>query len=361
MKKSILVFILFCFCLALSLPAFAAKVEEGVIYKGWKCVKMSNENTEVYIAPEIGGRIIQYLYQGHPFLWTNPDLEGKVYPPEENSSMEIWKNYGGDKIWPAPQGWTRKTEWPGPGDVVIEAPYTYEVISARGKEVRVKITGSGKGGWAGVQFSRELMLRNGSSRLDLNTTMKNVSMFSVSWGIWSVTQMDLRANNEKTYNDQITFYVPMNPESMYPAGYNVMFGIAQSFNWKPDYKKMMLKVKYENQVGKIGLDTAAGWAAMVDEKNGFTFVQRFPCFPDVPYPDNASFEMWVAGKGDFVHKHKLHLAEDDPKSRLIEMEILSPQVRLRPGQTYSFPTSWEAHRGGLRKVPQLEKGYFQRN
>ncbi len=347
--------------LGFSWSVFSAQIEENVIYNGWKCLKMSNEDTEVYIAPAIGGRIIQYVYQGHPFLWVNPDLKGKVYPPKENSHMEIWKNYGGDKLWPAPQGWDRKDEWPGPGDEVIEAPYTYEILAASGKEVRVRVTGSDKGGWAGVQFSRELTLCDSSSRLDLLASMKNVTLHNVSWGIWSVTQMDLRADNEKTYNDEITLYIPLNPKSMYPAKYNVMFGLATSFNWKPDYRNMMMKVKYENIVGKIGLDTGAGWAALVDKKSGYTFVQRFPYFPDMPYPDNASFEVWVAGKGYYIHKHKLRYAEDDPKGRLIEMEILSPRVRLKPGQSYSFPTSWEAHRGGLKRVPNLEKGYFERD
>jgi hypothetical protein len=347
---------LMCF---VSKPAFSARVDEKVSYKGWVCLKMSNQNTEVYIAPEIGGRIIQYKYQGHEFLWTNPDLHGKVYPPEQNSSLETWKNYGGDKIWPAPQGWDTKDQWPGPGDVVIEAPYSYEILAAKGREVKVRISGSDKGGWAGVQFIREFTLRDESSRLDLLTTMKNVTTKPVRWGIWSVTQMDLRAQNEKTYNDQVTLYIPMNPRSIYPAGYNVMFGLAKSFNWKPDYNKIMMKVKYENIVGKIGIDTAAGWAAMVDEKNDLTFVQRFPCFQDMPYPDNASFEVWVAGKGYYIHKHKLLYAENDPKSRLIEMEILSPLVKLKPGESYSFPSSWEAHQGPLKKVPDLKKGYFQ--
>ncbi len=358
--KRIFICIAFSAILFPVFQGYSAQVEEKVVYRGWKCVRISNQDTEVYIAPEIGGRIIQYIYEGHPFMWTNPDLEGKVYPPEENSYMEIWKNYGGDKIWPAPQGWNTKEEWPGPGDEVIEAPYTYEVLSAQGKEVKVRITGSNKGGWAGVQFSREFVLRDGSSRLDLLTSMKNVSSSPVRWGIWSVTQMDLRADNEKTYNDQAAFYIPLNPHSMYPAKYNVMFGLAKSFNWNPDYRKMMMVVKYENMVGKIGIDTAAGWAAMVDEKSGYTFVQRFPFFPDMPYPDNASFEVWVNGKGEYVHKNKLLYAKDDPKGRLIEMEILSPLVRLKPGESYSFPSSWEAHSGPLKKVPHLEKGYFQR-
>ena len=43
-----------------------------------------------------------------------------------------------------------------------------------------------------------------------------------------------------------------------------------------------------------------------------------------------------------------------------EMEILSPQVTLKPGESYSIPTSWEAHQGRLEDVSELERGYSPR-
>ena len=344
--------------LLLAGSAWSAQVEEGVVYEGWKCVKLSNENTEVWVAPELGGRIIQYAFQGHKFLWNNPELLGKVFPPKENADMEHWKNYGGDKIWPAPQGWDTKEQWPGPGDEVIEAPFTYQVLQAKGPEVKVRITGSGQGGYAGVQFSREFTLGDGSSRLYLNTGMKNVAKRTVSWGIWSVTQMDFRSKTPKTWNEQARVIIPLNPKSRWPERYRVMFGQANSFNWKPDYKKGEITASYENYVGKIGLDASAGWAALEDRAANLTYVQRFPYFPDQAYPDDASFEVWVAGKGEYIHKHKLLIAADDPQGRLIEMEILSPRVTLKPGESYSIPTSWEAHAGRLEDIKDLKQGYI---
>ena len=97
-------YMIIVFALAL-LPcvALSAVIEEGVEYNGWKCVVMKNKTTEVIVAPELNGRVIQYRVDGHEFLWVNKDLAGKVYPPEENYDMDHWKNYGGDKVWPAPQ------------------------------------------------------------------------------------------------------------------------------------------------------------------------------------------------------------------------------------------------------------------
>ena len=338
----------------------AAQVEE-VNYNGWKCLKMSNADTEVYLAPEIGGRIIQYVYMGHPFLWVNKKLAGKVYPLSENNKLENWKNYGGDKVWPAPQGWDNSSQWPGPGDDVMDAPFKAEVVKKSGDYVQVRMTGSDKGGYAGIQYITEVTLFDGSSRVYFKTTMKNVSNRETAWGIWRVTQMDFTGPPPDFINAKAYILVPMNPKSIWPEKFHVMFGLAESWNWQPDYQKNRMVVRYKNMVGKIGMDTYNGWSAMVDEASGFTYVQRWETFPGAQYPDNSTFYSWVAGKGEYIHKHKLYTLEDNPdnpEGRLIEMELLSPLKKLKPGESYSLNSSWEAVKGKLESVPRLESGFI---
>jgi hypothetical protein len=356
-------YMIIIFALAL-LPcvALSAVIEEGVEYNGWKCVVMKNKTTEVMVAPELNGRIIQYRVDGHDWLWVNKGLAGKVYPPEENYDMDHWKNYGGDKLWPAPQGWDGTGNfWPGPGDVVITAPHRYEIIKGKGKEVKLRLIGSDKdkGGHAGVRFIREITLRDGSSRVDMEITMKNVSDRAVAWGIWEVTQMDWsdqgRKKGERDWNEDAYLAVPMNPKSRWPEKYQVMFGLASSFNWQPDHERNLLIVKYMNFVGKIVMDVSDGWAAMVDPASGYTYVQRFPYDPKAAYPDGGNFESWVAGKGEFVHKNERRLAEDDPEGRLIEMEALGPKVTLKPGEETSIQSSWEVYKGGLDAIPEMKR------
>ena len=134
----------------------------------------------------------------------------------------------------------------------------------------------------------------------------------------------------------------MNPKSRWPERYREMFGQASSWNWKADYERNLMIVHYMNQVGKLNLDVNAGWAAMVDPQKGATFVQRFPGQdPKLTYPDGGNYEVWVAGKGEFLHNHKLRVAADDPKGRLIEMEIQGPKVALKPGESTTLTTSME--------------------
>ena len=353
MKSGLLYFLLLTF---FPLVTLAAVIEENVDYKGWKCVALKNDSTEVIVAPDIGGRIIQYRVNGHDWFWVNEALAGKVFPVEENNNMEIWKNYGGDKVWPAPQGWDRPEQWPGPGDDVIEAPYHYQVITGKGQEVKLRLIGSDKGGWAGVQFSRDLILRDGSSRLSQEHTMKNVSRKTVAWGIWEVAQMDWSDHGAKLgdfdYNEDAFLVIPMNPKSRWPEKYRVMFGEAFSFNWQPDYAKNRLIVRFMNMVGKIVMDVSAGWAAMVNPPIDGVFLFRFPYDAKATYPDGGNYESWVAGKGEYVHKHKLRVAPDDPAGRLIEMEVLGPKVTLKPGEDTHLNVSFEVLKGGLEALPK---------
>jgi len=338
----------------------AAQVEE-VNYKGWKCLKLSNKNTEVYVAPEIGGRIIQYVYMGRPFFWVNKQYEGKVFPISENNKLENWKSYGGDKVWPAPQGWDGPGQWPGPGDDVMDAPWKAEILSKDGPSVSVKLSSLDKGGYSGVQFIREITLNDDTSRIYLKTTMKNVIKKETEWGIWTVSQMDFSGAGPGNINDKAYLVIPLNPKSIWPEKYHPMFGLAESWNWQPDYKKNQMIVKYMNIVGKIGLDTMNGWAAMVDEKNGFTFIQRFETFPGAKYPDNSTYYVWVAGKGEFIHKHKFYTLQDNPDnpdSRFVEMEIVGPRIKLKPGETCSINSSYEAVKGKLGDVPKLSDGFI---
>jgi len=345
------------FCAGMTL---AAQVED-VTYKGWKCLKMSNQDTEVYLAPEIGGRIIQYLYQGHAFLWVNKAFEGKVFPISENNKLENWKSYGGDKVWPAPQGWDGPSQWPGPGDEILDAPFKAEILKKSGERVVVRMTSPGGGGYSGLQFITELTLLDNSNRLYFKTTAKNVSQRDQSWGVWRVTQMDFSGPGPGNINEKAYLVIPLNPKSIWPEKFHPMFGLAESWNWQPDYKRNRMIVKYKNMVGKIGLDTYDGWAAMVDEAGGFTYLQRWETFPGAAYPDNSTFYVWVAGKGEFIHKHKFYTEADNPDNpdgRFIEMEILGPRITLKPGQTYSLNSSWEAVKGPLESAPRLKDGFI---
>ena len=77
-------------------------------FRGWSACTLQNDLVRLVAVPDIGGRIMAYDLGPYSYLFVDPDLAGKLYSPQENQgdgSLAAWKNYGGDKTWPAPQGW----------------------------------------------------------------------------------------------------------------------------------------------------------------------------------------------------------------------------------------------------------------
>src|ERR1700716_1869968 len=66
----------------------------------WQSQQVSNAWVKLIFVPQNGGRLMQVIFDGHPFLFVNQRLAGKYLPP---SSTE-WFNYGGDKLWGLPEG-----------------------------------------------------------------------------------------------------------------------------------------------------------------------------------------------------------------------------------------------------------------
>src|SRR5215475_5111648 len=68
---------------------------EAVDYKGWQAQQLTNRWVQLVVVPQNGGRLMQLTFAGHAYLFVNPELAGKYFPPTNKQ----WFNYGGDKIW----------------------------------------------------------------------------------------------------------------------------------------------------------------------------------------------------------------------------------------------------------------------
>jgi len=326
--------------------ATAAEVKESN-YKGWKTYELSNGLVDVQVAPDIGGRIIQYKLGDFEFLWVNDQLAGKMPPPTGLGPKGEWLNYGGDKLWPAPQGWSGENEWPGPPG---------PVPNAEGLPNRARIVGEKKGGsveieliapkdqYAGIQFSRRIRVQDEAASVSIVSTMTNIDTKPRRWGIWEIAQINCAERKGLSFDKNVTAYCPMNPKSIFPNGFKVLYGAADNPGWQPDLERKIMKVRYVRQVGKVGLDSVAGWLAVVRGTEGRVLVERFKAFPKDQYPDDASVEFWLQAPGKFVAGGKEYTVADDPTEAppYMEAELLSPYAELRPGQSYTFHNQWLA-------------------
>jgi len=328
-------------------PALGASANKST-YRGWESLAISHGLIEVQIVPQIGGRVIQFKLGDHEFLWVNPQPAGKLPSPSGLGPKGEWLNHGGDRLWPAPQGWVGGDQWPGPPDAVLDGGAHTAAIMPTGADVGGVVLDSQKDSRSGIQFTRSVCVIEGAAHVGFNSTMKNIDTKPRRWDIWQVTQLNACNRAGEGYNKEIRCWSPIDPASIYPRGYCEMFGLVDNSSFSVDPATRMFSANYKRIVGKFGLGNSAGWVAVVDGTAGYVFVERFTHFPDKKYPDQASVEFWMNGAGQFVCGPEIVEAKDDPVETpyRIESEVLSPFAGLRPGESCTFHLEWSAARIG---------------
>ncbi|MBM3334941.1 hypothetical protein FJY63_09800, partial [Candidatus Sumerlaeota bacterium] len=323
----------------------AADVKESS-YKGWKTVNLSNSRIEVIIAPDIG-RIIQFKLGDFEYFWVNEQLAGQTPPPTGVGPKGEWLNWGGDKLWPAPQGWDTTQQWPGPPGPVPNAeglPHKVRWKKNADGSCEVEMIGP-PDYYAGIQFSRRITVRDGTTSVSLDSTMTNIDKKPRRWGIWEVTQINC-ANRDGPGYYNVWAACPINPRSIFPKGYKVMYGAEDNPAWQAKLETGTMHVHYVRQVGKIALDSMAGELVVVinHDFGGHQFRERFKCFPGKKYPDDATVEFWIQGPGKFTAAGKENVVRDDAIEAppYMEVEVLSPFAELKPGESYTFHNEWTA-------------------
>jgi hypothetical protein len=344
----------FASLVACASPRDACRARE-VIYNGWPCTELTNGRVDIVVAPELGGRIIQLRLDGHESLWVNRDLGGQIRPATAGGGLRGWANYGGDKLWPAPQGWSGPDAWPGSPDPADQGGRTdggrfdLEVTDSGPGGVAVRLTGP-RDLYAGIRFIREIRLDPRSTTVELVSIMENVVDRPVRWGIWQNTQHAAPragAGAEPPRSD-VAAWAPIASRSRYPRGYRVMFGPEDNPQFSviepPESAGGIFRLDYAHRVGKVGIDAEKGWLAVTDEESGHLFAQTFDPDPGREHPDGASIEFWTSGPGRIpIGGRQVDLGEDEPW--MVESEVLSPFVRLEPGSRFEFPSRIHLGRG----------------
>jgi hypothetical protein len=237
-----------------------------------------------------------------------------------------WRNYGGSKVWPAPQGWSGDNQWPGPPDAVLDGgPYKYEV---RSDDNRASIhLESEHDEYSGITLERVIEIHSGTSIVHLNHTMRNTSRQRVRWSIWQVTQLDAAGCLE--------VFIPA-------TGFRRTFGNEPypEMTYEPAQKRAHLR--YQDQVAKFAVKADLGWFASLDTARDVVLAETFPISSVAEYPDGTPVALWTSGRGTFtLHGDTIDLSVTangcDPH---VETEIMGPLTELAPGQSSEFSTEW---------------------
>ena len=285
--------------------AATATTQVGIIdYQGWKaCYELKNDTTRIVVAPQLGGRIMEYAIGGQSIIWQNADLIGQVIEPEEAGG---WPNYGGYKLWNAPQD-----RWGWPPDPALDSgPVQVRLLGTTGLKIIGTVSGD-----SGLQFVKEVYLESDSSRAVISQRLFSTVKQDLDWSVWDVTQV-------KTPGMAA---LPTNPASPFPSGLR-SFGDYDTADMDQtvSIKDGVAIISHREGTNlKFGTDAPVGWAAYTS--GSLLYIKRFPGpTKGETYPDEGlNAEVYISGDMGYV-----------------EVEILGPMTYLKRGGYTSFNEEW---------------------
>src|SRR6201996_5658530 len=348
--------------LALGATALSAHAQSGNVeaprscsihattFHGWPAQEMANQWVQLIFVPELGGRLMQVTFADHPYLFVNSEYEGKYIPPEKAAGR--WINYGGDKIWPLPEGNDDEQHWTGSSTPLDDGAYQFSIV-AQGPRCTVRLDGPPDPP-TGLQYSREISIGSDSPEISFHAITKNYTGHSIAWSVQSVSQYNL-ANpaGANGYNHDFWAITPVNPNSGYLLGYHVRDGLANDPSFS--VKDGLFRLHWKYIESEVWVDSTAGWVAIVDGTSNFTMVEKSKYIQHAEYPSKASVIFYKNGPTVELDSDGMpHLSRLDKKETpyYMEAELNSPMAELGPGETYPFDTHWLPCRIGadLRSV-----------
>lgn len=296
--------------LSLLLPVSAAELPEGVrrvkVLNYPDCFEIANADTKVTLGHHVGGRVLEYVYQGKNALYLDPQEAewgtGSINKPKMSAGrFDIGPEYLIPK---------RETLWSGAWQADAIGPRAVRLTSQPDEAT-------------GVQLIREFRLDAKSSHLACTQIIKNVSPETKYWSHWSRTF---------AVHGGIGV-VPLTPDTKrYPNGW-IMYqqGKDPSILLKPADPNVRQRVNFIEvlappQFPKLGFDSNAGWFAYV-MPHGQAFVKRYPSPKDGVYPEIAGLTLcfWYP---------------QATQTPAIELEPHGPRNIITPGASASFTEDW---------------------
>lgn len=261
-----------------------------------RCLFLESSESKVtaVISPGIGGRIVSYNLNGDNILFDGAavgrrNMAGGYQCDVGPESLDLPEH---PTLWNGANSWQFK-------------PWNVRLMSEPDPVT-------------GVQIDKEVTLEPDTGELGLTQWIKNTSTNDVSYCIWDRTLC----------KSEGYVLIPLNPKSFYPSGWAIHPEFDASFRFEkgkytsPHIKSMdgVLVIETKGLPTQIGADSREGWIAYV--RGDLLFVKYFQVFPQGDYTDDAN------------------TVEVFFNDQVAELQLLSPEVKLRPNENYSFPEQW---------------------
>jgi hypothetical protein len=269
-------------------------VEQGTLAGFGEAIWMRSRHAEVAVVPRLG-RIMWFSRPGGKnVLWT------QVVEPKAGE----WANWGGDKLWPAPQS---NWGWPPPADI-DGAPHQ-AVIQGTMVELRSPVCRR-----FGVRFTRRMYLSPNRAEFTTVNYMDGQRDATQRLAVWQVAQVD---------NPDYAELPAQVGKSRFAKGVEAYEGTKLEMPWiefRGDFARLY---RQSAGVAKYGSDGPDGRVSSV--RDGVRFTIRTELDPKAEYPDgNKALQVYLS---------------QDPL-KYVELELNSPLVDLPPYGQARLTTVW---------------------
>lgn len=276
---------------------------EARSYGGWPhCARLSDGDLELLVTLDVGPRVIRLGRPGGPNLFKEfEDQLGRTRGPG-------WLSFGGHRLWHAPEVFPRTY---APDFSAVGHRWDGEVL--RLEQVTEPETG--------IRKEIEIGLRDGG--VHLVHRLINRNPWAIEVAAWCLSVM---APGGRALLPQEPF--KPHPDVLTPARPLVLWHFTRMddprFTWG-DRLIQLREASRPDSKQKIGVRNLQGWAGY--ELNGQLFLKSVPSIAGATYPDlGCNCELFTM-------------------PGFLEVETLSPLVKLEPGGTIEHVERWRVIQG----------------
>ncbi|MEM0896683.1 MAG: hypothetical protein AAGJ79_07330 [Verrucomicrobiota bacterium] len=288
---------------AIAAAAEGSRFIDFLNYPG--CVELSNGDTTVLLGPHVGGRVLQYSFQGKDALFLDPREEKWGTPDAEKRPVASAGRFDIGPEYLIPK---REALWTGEWDAEITGKFSARMTS--GEDLAT-----------GVQLIREFTLDAQSSHLRCTQIIRNISEEVIRWCHWSRTFA--RGGG--------LVIVPVDEKPRrFPQSW-VLYQGRGVIDFQPNDAAVVrhdrfLQINSAAARPKFGIEARKGWIAYL-MPNDLLFLKHFPIFPDRSYTELAAYNVSI------YYPDQLRLPA-------VELEPIGPENEIPPGGRASFTEDW---------------------
>lgn len=285
-----------------------------VTFAGWKnCVELRSGDFKLMVTTAVGPRVMGgFIGKSRNIFHVDPLLAG-------TSGAKEWVNYGGHRLWHAPEAKPR-TYAPDDGKASATELKDGSVLFSAGTE---KSTG----------IYKSILIKSlGGNKFRVEHRLRNDNLWEVELAPWALSVMAPGGTAIAPLNKAPFALLPNTFFAFWPytdpADRRVTFG----------HDFVLLRQTSGMKPFKLGFNCEHGWLAYAN--GGTLFVKTFKHFVDAEYPDNGcSVELYT-------------------NSAMLEAETLGPLYALAPGEEISHIEEWLGIVGPEKIVTEKEAAEY---